>query len=75
MRELREQRVKRRFKTGHMVQYDGLYCDDWGDDLLLIRGDLFPTHPQMGETNWTYAGPAVLHVARSPKLNGQFIGY
>lgn len=48
MRELREQRVKRRFKTGHMVQYDGLYCDDWGDDLLLIRGDLFPTHPQMG---------------------------
>ncbi|MBH5319103.1 hypothetical protein I6N90_14950 [Paenibacillus sp. GSMTC-2017] len=71
----KQQGVKRRFKTGHMVQHEGLYSNDWGDDLLLIQGDLFPTHPQMGETNWTYAGPSIMHLSKSPKINGHYIGY
>lgn len=75
MNKGRQQGSKRRFKTGQWVQFDGMYSNDWGDDLLLIQGDLFPTHPQMGETNWTYAGPSVNHTAKSPKSNGHFIGY
>ena len=67
--------VKRRFKTGQWVQFEGLYSNDWGDDLLLVQGDLFPSHPQMGETSWTYAGPAVEHKGKSPKWNGHYIGY
>ncbi|OBZ13488.1 MULTISPECIES: hypothetical protein [Bacillales] len=74
MKEQRQQK-KRRFKTGQWVEYDGLYSDDWGGDLMLIQGDLFPAHPQMGETHWTYAGQAALHFMKSPKINGHHIGY
>ncbi|MFF2885389.1 hypothetical protein [Paenibacillus sp. NPDC057967] len=71
----RQQSAKRRFKTGQWVQYEGMYSNDWGDDLLLVQGDLFPTHPQMGETHWFYAGPAVHYDHKSPKSNGHYIGY
>ncbi|MGO4537436.1 hypothetical protein [Paenibacillus sp. 2TAB19] len=76
MREDRQQKTKRRFKTGQWVQYDGLYSDDWGGDLVLMQGELFPSHPQMGDTSWTYTGPSVLdYGGKSPKLNGHHIGY
>lgn len=73
--ELRRQKNKRRFKTGQWVEFDGLYADDWGGDLVLVQGDLFPIHPQMGETHWTYAGQAGLDFMKSPKINGHHIGY
>jgi len=75
MKEQRLQKTKRRFKTGQWVEFDGLYSDDWGGDLVLVQGDLFPMHPQMGETHWTYAGQAALHFMSSPKINGHHIGY
>lgn len=75
MNEQRQQRAKRRFKTGQWVQYDGLYSDDWGGDLMLVQGDLFPAHPQMGDTHWTYAGQSVLHFTKSPKKNGNYFDY
>lgn len=71
----RQEGSKRRFKTGQWVEYDGVYLSEWGDDLLLVQGDLFPSHPQMGETSWTYTGPAVDDGLSSPKCNGHFIGY
>ncbi|WP_424767359.1 hypothetical protein [Paenibacillus sp. sgz302251] len=76
MTALREQLgKKRRFKTGQWVEYDGLYTDDWGDDLVLVQGDLFPIHPQMGDTHWTYGGQPAVHYNKSPKYNGHHIGY
>lgn len=75
MSDQRQQSLKRRFKAGQWVQYDGLYSDDWGDDLMLVQGDLFPMHPEMGDTNWTYAGPPAIYDAKLPKLNGHHIGY
>ncbi|WP_040711819.1 hypothetical protein [Paenibacillus curdlanolyticus] len=45
----------RRFKTGTSVLYDGIYTDGWGGELLLLRGESFPRHPEMGATTWTYA--------------------
>ncbi|MEK3882824.1 hypothetical protein [Paenibacillus sp. PL2-23] len=71
----RQEGSKRRFRTGQWVQQEGLYSNDWGDDLLLVQGDLFPSHPQMGETSWTYAGPAVEHLWKPTKSNGHDIGY
>jgi len=71
----RQDGVRRRFKAGQWVEFDGVYSNDWGDDLLLMQGDLFPPHPQMGDTNWTYTGPAIDDWLTSPKLNGHFIGY
>ncbi|MBD3921592.1 hypothetical protein H8B09_22680 [Paenibacillus sp. PR3] len=44
-----------RFKTGASVVYDGLYTDSWGGQLVLFRGDRFPSHPEAGPTTWTYA--------------------
>ncbi|MCF2937737.1 hypothetical protein L1N85_04715 [Paenibacillus alkaliterrae] len=71
----RQQKARRRFKTGQWVEYDGLYSDDWGGDLMLMQGDLFPVHPLMGVTNWTYAGQTSIHYSKSPKMNGHHIGY
>lgn len=73
--EQRQQKAKRRFKTGQWVQYDGLYSDDWGGDLMLVQGDLFPAHPQMGDTHWTYAGQSAIHFAKFPKKNGNYLDY
>ncbi|RCW47469.1 hypothetical protein DFP97_10884 [Paenibacillus prosopidis] len=73
--EQRQQKAKRRFKTGQWVQYDGLYSDDWGGDLMLVQGDLFPAHPQMGDTHWTYAGQSALHFTKPPKRKGNYIDY
>lgn len=73
--KLRRQSSGRRFKTGQWVEYDGLYSDDWGGDLHLIQGDLFPAHPEMGNTHWTYAGPAIAYDYKLPKMNGHYIGY
>ncbi|MDQ6421181.1 hypothetical protein RB620_17290 [Paenibacillus sp. LHD-117] len=67
--------AKRRFKSGQWVQFEGLYMDDWGGDLLLLQGDLFPAHPQMGDTAWTYMGPSAILQPKSPKLNGHFVGF
>ncbi|MGM0883373.1 MAG: hypothetical protein ACQEXQ_20340 [Bacillota bacterium] len=75
MNEQRQQKAKRRFKTGQWVQYDGLYSDDWGGDLMLVQGDLFPAHPQMGDTHWTYAGQSALHFTKFPKRKGNYIDY
>ncbi|WP_168123620.1 hypothetical protein [Paenibacillus sp. HB172176] len=47
---------KRNFKSGQCVLYEGLYVDEWGDRLHLVRGDLFPVNPQMGATRWAYRG-------------------
>lgn len=73
--EQRQQKSKRRFKTGQWVQFDGLYSDDWGGDLMLVQGDLFPAHPQMGDTYWTYAGHSALHFTKSPKRKGNYIDF
>lgn len=75
VREQRKQSTKRRFKTGQFVEFDGLYSDDWGGDLVLVQGDLFPVHPQMGHTNWTYTSQSAIHLTKSPKINGHYIGY
>lgn len=66
MRELNRNGGKRRFKTGQQVVCDGLYSDDWGDNLLLLQGDRFPSNPQMGHTHWTFAGP-VYRMAGMPR--------
>ncbi|MHA7965801.1 hypothetical protein ACX93W_16900 [Paenibacillus sp. CAU 1782] len=67
--------TSRRYRTGQWVEHEGLYSDDWGGNLLLLRGDLFPSHPEMGETHWTYGGPAMLPHIRSSKVNRHHIGY
>lgn len=65
----------KRFRTGQWVEHEGLYADDWGDSLLLLKGDLFPANPEMGATHWTFAGPAMLPHIRKSKQAGQPIGY
>ena len=51
-----------RYRTGACVKYDGLYIDGWGGELLLLSGDRFPSHPEMGPTTWTVASaPKRLH--------------
>ncbi|GBG09888.1 hypothetical protein B1748_01645 [Paenibacillus sp. MY03] len=45
---------KRRYKSGQRVQFEGIYHDEWGGSLLLLPGDVFPLHPHMGHTCWTY---------------------
>ncbi|MCU6712213.1 hypothetical protein M6D81_26280 [Paenibacillus sp. J5C_2022] len=54
-----------RFKTGDWVQLGGLYCDDWGENIMLLQGDLFPGNPQMGDTSWTLHGPS-MGIRQSP---------
>ncbi|WP_138755271.1 hypothetical protein [Paenibacillus sinopodophylli] len=74
-RQQKNQKTKRRYKTGQWVEYEGLYTDDWGGDLVLVQGDLFPAHPQMGDTHWTYAGQSALYFIQSSKINGHHMGY
>lgn len=47
---------KRIFKSGQVVPLDGIYGNLWGGWLPLIQGDVFPPHPAMGESKWTYRG-------------------
>ncbi|MCA0756122.1 hypothetical protein KP806_13785 [Paenibacillus sp. N4] len=74
MRE-RHHKSKRRFRTGQWVEYDGLYSDDWGGDLVLVKGDLFPVHPQMGSTGWTYAGQSVASYRKPSRQDDYLFGY
>ena len=48
---------RRRFASGQFVPFDGMFTDIWGGGLPLLQGELFPLHPDMGESKWTYAGP------------------
>ncbi|MFD0961460.1 hypothetical protein [Paenibacillus chungangensis] len=48
-----------RFRTGEWVQCGGVYSDDWGENMMLLQGDLFPGNPQMGHTSWTLQGPSM----------------
>ncbi|MBD2867922.1 hypothetical protein [Paenibacillus arenilitoris] len=73
MKERGRQTGKRRFRSGQWVEFDGLYSDDWGGDLMLLQGESFPVHPVMGDTRWTYAGQPVHRFAKPPKLNGHHI--
>ncbi|MFC5651892.1 hypothetical protein ACFPYJ_22770 [Paenibacillus solisilvae] len=58
MRELRESvGGRRRFASGQFVPFDGIFNDIWGGGLPLLKGELFPLNPDMGESRWTYAGP------------------
>ncbi|SFJ48116.1 hypothetical protein SAMN02799624_04653 [Paenibacillus sp. UNC496MF] len=49
--------AKRMFRSGQQVPLDGEYGDLWGTRLALFKGDLFPFHPQMGDSRWSYRGP------------------
>ncbi|SDX89963.1 hypothetical protein [Paenibacillus sp. CF384] len=50
-----ERNDKRYYKSGELVPADGVYGDAWGSLLPLLAGDLFPTHPKMGASKWSYA--------------------
>ncbi|WP_127533772.1 hypothetical protein [Paenibacillus kobensis] len=63
--------VRERYRTGARVRYDGLYTDGWGGELLLLSGDRFPCHPEMGPTTWTYASVlAHSHSIRDAEIGG-----
>jgi hypothetical protein len=56
----RRQKAMRRYRSGQRVEQGGLYVNDWGGELVLLPGDMFPNHPQMGWTGWIYAGNSAL---------------
>lgn len=62
--------TRRRYKSGSSVQLEGVYADEWGGVLLLLQGDVFPTHPQMGATSWTYKGSYAEPKGGSIRPNG-----
>ena len=39
--------------TGEKVEVDGVYENEWGGEAHLNRGDLFPSDPMLGHTEWT----------------------
>ncbi|MHA6482997.1 hypothetical protein ACX1C1_13955 [Paenibacillus sp. strain BS8-2] len=51
--------TKQRGRSGKRVQLEGMYENEWGDGLLLMQGDIFPAHPYMGDTVWTYKGSII----------------
>ena len=65
--------TKRKYKSGHLVQVEGLYNDEWGGALLLLQGDVFPVHPHMGDTSWTYAGPFGESRHRAPQRKDHWV--
>lgn len=38
--------------TGEKVEVDGVYENEWGGEEHLNRGDLFPSDPMLGHTEW-----------------------
>lgn len=38
--------------TGEIVEVDGVYENEWGAEELLNRGDVFPSDPMLGHTEW-----------------------
>ncbi|SFM02680.1 hypothetical protein SAMN03159341_11482 [Paenibacillus sp. 1_12] len=38
--------------SGHEVETDGIYENEWGREETLKRGDEFPYDPVMGQTEW-----------------------
>jgi hypothetical protein len=61
---------RRRGKSGQRVQLEGMYADEWGGVLHLLQGDVFPEHPHMGATAWTYKGSIVESKRGTPGRNG-----
>lgn len=41
--------------SGEPVEADGVYKNEWGRELELQRGDVFPADPQLGATEWEWA--------------------
>ncbi|GIO13056.1 hypothetical protein J19TS2_26110 [Cohnella xylanilytica] len=41
--------------SGEHVEADGVYKNEWGRELELQRGDVFPPDPQLGTTEWEWA--------------------
>ncbi|MGG1314012.1 MULTISPECIES: hypothetical protein [Cohnella] len=38
--------------SGEPVETDGVYRNEWGREVELDRGDLFPADSQLGTTEW-----------------------
>lgn len=41
--------------SGEEVEVDGVYKNEWGRELELQRGNIFPPDPQLGTTEWEWA--------------------
>lgn len=44
--------------SGEPVETDGVYMNEWGREVYLSRGELFPADPQLGNTEWKLVGLA-----------------
>lgn len=42
--------------SGEPVETDGVYKNEWGREMYLNRGELFPADPQLGTSEWTLVG-------------------
>ncbi|HUC93787.1 MAG TPA: transposase [Paenibacillus sp.] len=38
--------------SGEPVEVDGIYKNEWGGEVELKRGDVFPADPMLGTTEW-----------------------
>ncbi|MBW5445458.1 transposase [Cohnella sp. CFH 77786] len=38
--------------SGEMIEVDGVYKNEWGRELELQRGNVFPADPVLGTTEW-----------------------
>lgn len=38
--------------SGEPVEVDGVYQNEWGREIKLARGQVFPADPQLGTTGW-----------------------
>jgi len=44
--------------SGEPVETDGVYANEWGREVFLKRGEIFPADPQLGTTEWKLVGLA-----------------
>lgn len=42
--------------SGEPVEVDGIYENEWGREIRLNRGEVFPADPQLGTTTWKLVG-------------------
>jgi hypothetical protein len=38
--------------SGEHVEVDGVYKNEWGRQVQMARGDVFPADPVLGNTEW-----------------------
>jgi len=62
-----------RYKTGSWVPLDGVYSNEWGAEMVLMAGELFPADIEMGATRWSYVKLPSANEQIRPKQDQYFI--